>query len=112
MWNVSHFLQEVFTMRRLLLTFAASAVMGSVACAAPPVQGPAQAPTQAPTKVAPVQAPTQKNVAPVQAPTQKISPAQKPTQAPVQKNCGSCQAPVQKGDSGKMAYDTRGFRRR
>jgi len=112
MWNVSHFLQEVFTMRRLLLTFAASAVLGSVACAAPPVQGPAQAPTQAPTKVAPVQAPTQKNVAPVQAPTQKISPAQKPTQAPVQKNCGSCQAPVQKGDSGKMAYDTRGFRRR
>jgi hypothetical protein len=67
-------------MRRLLLTFVASALMGSVALAAP-VQGPAQAPTQKPT----------------QAPTQKVSPAQKPTQAPVQKHCGSCQAPTQKG---------------
>ena len=50
-------------MRRLLLTFAASALMGSVALAAP-VQGPAQAPVQ-------------KGAAPVQAPTQKVSPAQK-----------------------------------
>ena len=81
-------------MRRLLLTFAASALMGSVALAAP-VQGPAQAPTQ-------------KGVAPVQAPTQKVSPAQKPTQAPTQKDCGSCQAPTQKG--AKMASAPRGRR--
>jgi hypothetical protein len=92
----SHFLQEVFSMRRLLLTFAASALMGSVALAAP-VQGPAQAPVQ-------------KGAAPVQAPTQKVSPAQKPTQAPVQKNCGSCQAPTQKG--AKMASAPRGLRYR
>lgn len=79
-------------MRRLLLTFAASALMGSVALAAP------------------AQAPTQKGVAPVQAPTQKVSPAQKPTQAPTQKNCGSCQSPTQKG--GGYASAPRGRRYR
>ena len=55
-------------MRRLMLTLAASALMGSVAMAAP-VQGPAQAPTQ--KGAAPTQAPTQKGAAPTQAPTQK-----------------------------------------
>jgi len=104
----SHFLQEVFAMRRLLLTFAASALMGSIALAAP-VQGPAQAPTQ--KAASPAQAPTQKAAAPAQAPTQKVSPAQKPTQAPTQKNCGSCQAPTQKGGY-KMASAPRGFRYR
>jgi hypothetical protein len=84
-------------MRRLLLTFAASALMGSVALAAP-VQGPAQAPTQ-------------KGAAPVQAPTQKVSPAQKPTQAPTQKGVAPTQAPVQKGGY-KMASAPRGLRYR
>lgn len=95
-------------MRRLLLTFAASALMTSVALAAPPVQGPAQAPTQ--KNIAPVQAPTQKAAAPVQAPTQKISPAQKPTQAPVQKHAAHVQGPVQKGGD-MMASAPRGLRR-
>ena len=52
-------------MRRLLLTFAASALMGSVALAAP-VQGPAQAPVQ--KGAAPVQAPTQKGAKMASAP--------------------------------------------